>query len=128
VAAAGQYTALFLSIIRRIHVRFAGDIVAGEAVGPPQFFVDPRGPIALTKDSALASVYVMTVLYALLVAGAVYARPHLDRRAWISVGVLIVALAIVAALAEPLWGLVVLADGLALVPAVCTRTNAKETR
>jgi len=118
VAAAGQCTALFLTIIRRIHVRFAASVMTGESVGPPHFDVDPRGPITLTKDSALASVWILTAVYALLVAGVVYARPRPQRSMWLVFAVMTVALATLAALAEPLWGLVVLVDGLALCPAL----------
>ena len=46
VAAVGEFTMLFLSIIGRIHVTFANQA--------PVFAVDPRGPIVLTKDTALA--------------------------------------------------------------------------
>jgi hypothetical protein len=108
VAAVGQYTMLFLTIIRRIHVHFAQSA--------PVFYVDPRGPISLSKDTALMSVYAMTVLYGLLVGLLVYLRPRPGRLAWIVTGVLAVALAVVAALAEPWWGLIILADALALYP------------
>jgi len=108
VAAVGQYTMLFLTIIRRIHVRFAGTA--------PVFYVDPRGPISLSKDSALVGVYVLTLLYGLLVGLLVFRPPRPGRRAWIVAGVLAVALAILAALAEPWWGLIILADALVLYP------------
>jgi len=108
VAAVGQYTMLFLTIIRRIHVRFANSA--------PAFSVDPRGPISLSKDSALVIVYALTLLYGLLVGVLVLLRPHPGRRTWIVAGVLAVALAILAALAEPWWGLIILVDALALYP------------
>jgi hypothetical protein len=119
VAAVGQYTMLFLTIIRRIHVRFENDA--------PVFYVDPRGPIPLTKDSALSSVWVMTVAYGLLVALLVYFRPHPSRDARIAIGVLAVALSVVAALAEPLWGLIVLADFAALYPVLATNARTMES-
>lgn len=109
VAAAGQYTMLFLSIVRRIHVRFEG---------APIFWVDPSGPIALTKDSALTSVWVMTVAYGLLAVAIACRRPRPTRRAWTGIALLALALAVIAALAEPLWGLVVVADLLFLAPAL----------
>jgi len=121
VAAVGQYTAWFLSIIRRIHVRFADDVVAGEAVGAPQFFVDARGPLVLSKDLALTIVWVVTVLYALLVAVLVYIRPCLSRRGLAVVVVLTVVFAIVAWLAEPLWGVSVLVDAVVLWPTLKSR-------
>ena len=80
VAAVGQYTMLFMTIIQRIHVRFVNDA--------PVFYVDPRGPIRLSKNSALSSVWVMTVAYGLLVALLVYFRPHPSRGAWIAIGVI----------------------------------------
>ncbi len=107
VAAVGQYTMLFLSIVRRIHVRFEGI---------PIFWVDPSGPIALTKDSALTSLWAMTVAYGLLVVAIVYLRPRLRRRGWMGSALLALALAVVAALAEPLWGVVVAADFMFLIP------------
>lgn len=119
VAAVGQYTMLFLTVIRRIHVRFENDA--------PVFFVDPRGPIPLTKDSALSSVWVMTVAYGLLVALLVYFRPHPSRGAWIAIGVLAVALSVAAALAEPLWGLIVVADFAALYPVLATKARTMES-
>ena len=109
VAAAGQYTMLFLSIVRRIHVRFEG---------APIFWVDPSGPIALTKDSALTSVWVMTVAYGLLAVAIACRRPRPTRRAWTGIAMLTLALAVIAALAEPLWGLVVVADLFFLAPAL----------
>ena len=110
VAAVGQYTMLFLSIIGRIHVRFANEA--------PVFSVDPRGPIVLTKDSALTSVSILTILYGLLVMAVVYFRPGLTRKVWLAAAVLAIVLAAVAALAEPWWGLIVLADLAALYPAL----------
>ena len=50
VAAAGQYTMLFLTIMQRIHVRFPASM--------PEFYVDPRGPIRLTKDMGHCQLYV----------------------------------------------------------------------
>ena len=119
VAAVGQYTMLFLTIIQRIHVRFANDA--------PVFYVDPRGPIRLTKDSALSSVWVMTAAYGLLVALLVYFRPHPSRGAWITIGVLAMALSAIAALAEPLWGLIILADLAALYPALVARRRTRKS-
>jgi len=108
VAAVGQYTMLFLTIISRIHVRFVDNA--------PVFYVDPRGPISLSKDTALGSVWAMAVLYGLLVGLLVYWRPRPGRRVWILTGVLAVALAVLAALAEPWWGLIILVDAAALYP------------
>lgn len=119
VAAVGQYTMLFLTIIRRIHVRFEHDA--------PIFYVDPRGPIPLTKDSALSSVWLMTAVYGLLVALLVYFRPHPSRGARIAIGVLAVGLAAVAGLAEPLWGLIVLADFAALYPVLAAKVRTIES-
>jgi hypothetical protein len=97
---------LFLSIIGRIHVRFENEA--------PVFYVDPRGPIRLTKDAALTTVWALTVAYSLLVALVVYIKPQFSRSAWMAAGVLALTLALVAAMAEPLWGLVVLADAFAV--------------
>jgi hypothetical protein len=119
VAAVGQYTMLFMTIIQRIHVRFVNDA--------PVFYVDPRGPIPLTKNSALSSVWVMTVAYGLLVALLVYFRPHPSRGAWIAIGVLAATFSAIAALAEPLWGLIVLADFVALYPVLVTRRCTRES-
>ena len=113
VAAVGQYTMLFLTIIRRIHVRFEDDA--------PAFYVDRRGPIALTKNSALSSVWVMTVTYGLLIALLAYFRPRLSRGAWFAAGAAAVVFSAIAALAEPLWGLIVLADFAALYPLLSTK-------
>lgn len=117
VAAAGQFTMLFLSVIGRIHVRFANEA--------PVFSVDPRGPIRLTKDTALASVWAMTIAYGLLVIALVYLRPRLSRGLWFTVTIVTVALAVVAALAEPWWGLIILADLVALYPALRAHTSDK---
>jgi hypothetical protein len=113
VAAAGEFTMLFLTVIGRIHVSFVNEA--------PVFSVDPRGPIRLTKDTALASVWAMTIAYGLLVTALVYVRPRLSRRLWVTAGIVAVALAVVAALAEPWWGLIVLADFVALYPALSAR-------
>lgn len=102
VAAAGQFTMLFLSVIGRIHVRFENEA--------PVFFVDPRGPIALTKDAALTAVWAMTLTYGLLIAAAAYFRPYPSKRAWLVIAVVGVAISVVAAMAEPFWGLVVVAN------------------
>jgi hypothetical protein len=118
VAAAGQFTMLFLTVIGRIHVHFANEA--------PVFSVDPRGPIRLTKDIALASVWALTVAYGLLVVALVYLRPRLSKRVWLAVAVVAVVLAAVAALAEPWWGLIVLADFVALYPALGARTSGEE--
>jgi hypothetical protein len=119
VAAVGQYTMLFMTIIQRIHVRFVNDA--------PVFYVDPRGPVPLTKNSALSSVWFMTVAYGLLVGLLVYFRPHASRGAWMTIGVLAVTLSAIAALAEPLWGLIVLADFVALYPVLVTGGGTRES-
>lgn len=108
VAAAAQYTMLFLIIVQRIHVRFENDA--------PVFEVDPRGLIRLTKNGALSMVWVMTVLYGLIVSLVVYRRPRLSRRAWTSVGLLAVILAALAALVEPLWSVIIVANFAVLYP------------
>lgn len=118
VAAAGQFTMLFLSIIGRIHVHFANEA--------PVFSVDPRGPITLTKDTALAGVWTMTVAYGLLVMALVYFRPRLSRSRWLPLAVVAVALAVIAALAEPWWGLIVLVDFVALYPVLRTGAPSDE--
>jgi hypothetical protein len=115
VAAAGQYTMLFLTIIRRIHVRFENEA--------PVFYVDPRGPIRLTKTMALSTVWVLALVYGLVVALLVYLRPRLNRRTWIATGFVAVGLCALAALAEPLWALVVLADCVALYPVLTGRVG-----
>jgi hypothetical protein len=119
VAAVGQYTMLFMTVIQRIHVRFANEA--------PVFYVDPRGLIPLTKDSALSSVWVMTVIYGLTVILLVYSRPRPSRGAWIAVALLAVTLSVIAALAEPLWGLIVLADFASLYPVLATKKSARES-
>ncbi len=113
VAGVGQYTMLFLTIIRRIHVRFVNNA--------PVFYVEPQGLIPLTKDTALASVWLLTVLYGLLVTFVTYSRPQPHRGGWIALGVTATALAITTALAEPLWGLIILADLAVLYPILATR-------
>ncbi len=100
---------LFLTIIQRIHVRFPA--------GVPEFYVDPRGPIRLTKDFALTSVWALTIAYAGVVVILVYSRPKLrSRRSWIAFGLLAMASSALAALADPLWGLIVVADFASLYP------------
>ncbi len=108
VAAVGQFTMLFLSIIGRIHVTFVDEA--------PVFSVDPRGPIVLTKDSALAAVWALSITYSIAVAVMVYVGHIRTRnaRALIVISFLIVALC--AGLAEPLWGLALLASLGALYP------------
>ncbi|MBC7261397.1 MAG: hypothetical protein H5T63_05240 [Chloroflexi bacterium] len=113
VAAVGQYTMLFLTIIRRIHVHFEHEA--------PVFSVDPQGLIPLTKDMALSSVWIMAIAYGLLITFLVYFRPHLSRGAWIVGGVLALTLSVVAALADYLWGLIVLASFVALYPVLAHR-------
>jgi len=115
VAAAGQFTMLFLTVIGRIHVHFANEA--------PVFSVDPRGPIALTKDTALTSVWIMTIAYGLLVTTLVYFRPRLSRRARFTLAVVAVGLAVLAAMAEAWWGLIVLADFGVLYPVLRSRTQ-----
>jgi hypothetical protein len=102
VAAVGEFTMLFMAIIRRIHVRFENEA--------PIFFVDPRGPILLTKDSALSIVWTGAVLFGLLVAVLMYVRPHPTRVLWIALSGVAAALVVLATLAEPLWGLIVALD------------------
>lgn len=109
VAAAGQYTMLLLTIIQRIHVRFPA--------GVPEFYVDPRGPIRLTKDLTLRVVWALTIAYAAVVVILVYSRPQVNsRRAWVAFGFLAIAFSALAALADPLWGLIALADFALLYP------------
>ncbi|HUT15738.1 MAG TPA: hypothetical protein VMY98_05790 [Anaerolineae bacterium] len=119
VGAVGQYTMLFLTIIERIHVRFVSD--------SPVFYVDPRGPIPLTKDTALSSVWIMTVLYGLLVTLVVYVRPRLARTSWIAVGSLVLMLSVIAALAEPWWGVIIAADFVALCPWLIRRAQVQDS-
>nr|MBC7244332.1 hypothetical protein [Chloroflexota bacterium] len=108
VAAIGQYTMLFLTIIRRIHVNFVNEA--------PVFYVYPQGVIPLTKDTALFFVWMMTIVYGLLITLLVYFRPRPSRRTGITTGVLALAASAIAALAEYWWGLIVLADFVALYP------------
>jgi hypothetical protein len=112
VAAMGQFTMLFLTIIRRIHVRFENEA--------PVFFVDPRGPITLTKNSALTTVWIGTVLFGLLVAVLLYSRPRPTRAVWIALAGVAAVLVLLAAMAEPLWGLIV-ALNWALLLAIAAR-------
>ncbi len=93
---------LFLSVVGRIHVEFAS--------GAPVFWMVPRGPVHLTKDSALTTVWVLTLLYGLLVFVLAYRRPNPDERVWAVTRVVGVIFAVALALAEPLWGLVGFAD------------------
>jgi len=106
VAAVGQFTMLFQAIIGRIHVAFVDEA--------PVFSVDPRGPITLTKDTALTSVWVGTIAYGLLVIAVVYLRPRLSNGMRLMAALAAAALAVLAALAEPWWGLIILADFVAL--------------
>ena len=106
VAATGEHTMLFLSIIRRIHVRFESDA--------PVFFVDPGGLIPLTKDMALAAVWLTAVGYGAVFAMAVYLRPRPSRSQWVVFAFLALAVAAVAGLTDLLWGVIALASGLAL--------------
>ncbi|MBC7232758.1 MAG: hypothetical protein H5T68_05905 [Chloroflexi bacterium] len=119
VAAIGQYTMLFLSIIRRIHVHFEHEA--------PVFSVDPQGLIPLTKDTALFSVWMMTIAYGLLVTLLVYFRPQPSRSAWILMGALAVTLSVIAALAEHLWGVIILASFIALYPVLAHRKEARRS-
>jgi len=102
VAGMFEFTMLFLTIVGRIHVRFENEA--------PVFFVDPLGPIALSKDSALWTVWIGAVLYALLTAVLLYVRPRPSRPMWIALAVVAVGLSVLAALAEPWWGLIVAID------------------
>jgi hypothetical protein len=113
VAAMGQFTMLFLTIIRRIHVRFENEA--------PVFFVDPSGPIRLTKNSALAIVWIGTVLYGLLVTLLLYLKPRPTGIARVAMAALAVGLAALAALVEPLWGLIVALDWALLFVALAQR-------
>lgn len=113
VAAVGQYTMLFLTIIRRIHVNFVNEA--------PVFYVDPQGVIPLTKDSALSSVWAMTIAYGLLITLLVYFKPRPSRRAWVAIGVLALALSTIAALVEYWWGLIILANFVALYPILASQ-------
>jgi hypothetical protein len=120
VAGAGQYTGLFLTIIQRIHVRFENEA--------PVFYVDPRGPILLTKSMALSIVWLMTVGYGIIVTLLVYFRPSLNRNRRAVIGFMALLLAAVAALAEPLWGLIVLADFAILYPILTGTVGTIEER
>ncbi len=102
VAAVGEHTMLFLAVIRRIHVRFENEA--------PVFYVDPRGPIALSKDSALSIVWLASIAFGVAVFLLMYFRLRVSRTATTAIAGAILLLAAVAALAEPLWGLAVLAD------------------
>jgi hypothetical protein len=108
VAAVGEFTMLFLTIIGRIHVTFANQA--------PVFSVDPRGPISLTKDTALAVVWVLTVAYAAIVAVMTYLGPSRVRPLRTTLIVCFLSAALVAALAEPLWGLALAVSLVALYP------------
>jgi hypothetical protein len=108
VAAVGQFTALFLSIVGRIHVRFENEA--------PLFQVDPRGPIVLTKDSALRAVGLLTVLYAVLVFTIVCWRPVLGKRGLVLWAGMAIVCGTIAGLAEPVWGLTLALGLLLLVP------------
>ena len=119
VGAVGEYTMLFLAIIGRIHVRFVSD--------SPVFYIDPRGPIPLTKDTALSSVWIMTVLYGLLVTLVAFVRPRLARTSWVAVGSLVLMLSVIAALAEPLWGVIVVADFVALCPWLIRQAQVQDS-
>ena len=112
----GQYTMLFLTIVRRIHVRFVNDA--------PVFYIDPQGPLLLSKDTALSSVWAMTVLYGLFVGLVAYLRPRPNRAAWLVIGALALTFSVIAALAEPWWGLIVLADFAAICPWLTGRAAA----
>jgi len=114
VAAAGEHTMLFLSIIRRIHVRFEGQ---------PLFWVDPGGPIVLTKDAALAIAWLAALCFGLAVAVVTYWKPKPRRLGWTAVTVFIGALSLMAALAEPLWGLIAAVDGLILLAMLGARLS-----
>jgi hypothetical protein len=120
VAGSGQYTGLFLTIIQRIHVRFENEA--------PVFYVDPRGPIRLTKSTALSAVWVMTVAYGIIVTLLVYFRPTLNRNGRAVIGFAALLLAALVALAEPLWGLIVLADVAVLYPILSGRVGMEERR
>ncbi len=117
VAAIGQHTMLFLIIIRRIHVRFENEA--------PVFSVDPSGPIRLSKDSALSLVWIMAAVYGLAVVLLIYYRPHFSKRACFGLGVITAVLALAAAMAEPLWGLVLLADFLVVWPVLRGRCSVR---
>jgi len=113
VTAMGQFTMLFLTIIRRIHVRFENEA--------PVFFVDPSGPLTLTKNSALAIVWIGTVLYGVLVVLLLYLKPRMTGVARIAMAAVALGLVLVAALAEPLWGLIVALDWALLFALVSQR-------
>jgi hypothetical protein len=115
VAACGQYTALFFTVIGRIQVSFVN--------GAPVFAVDSRGPIALTKDMALQAVWILTVLFSLAVFWVIYRRPVPTSRAWRLSGALAVGLAIAGGLAEPWWAVVLLGDAAVLAATVWWATR-----
>ncbi len=108
VAAVGEFTMLFLTIIGRIHVTFANQA--------PVFSVDPRGPISLTKDTALAVVWILTVAYGAIAAVMTYLGPSRVRPLRTTLIVCFLSAALVAALAEPLWGLALTVSLVVLYP------------
>ncbi len=110
VAAMGQYTALFLSIIGRIHVSFVNQA--------PIFRVAPSA-VPLTKDLALQLVWALTIAFGLLAAGVVYRRPRPGKRSWVVLTLSVLLVSIAAGLIEPVWAGVVWLDYLALLPALC---------
>jgi hypothetical protein len=110
VAVCGQYTALFFTVIGRIHVSFVNSA--------PAFTVDPRGSIVLTKDMALQAVWALTVVFGLVVFWVVYRRPRPTLRAWRASGALGLGLAVVAGLAEPWWTVVLVGDAVLLAAAI----------
>lgn len=109
VAAMGQYTAMFLSIVGRIHVTFADG---------PSFAVSPQGVLPLTKDLALQLVWLSTLAFGLIVAWAVYRRPRPGKHTWVVTTILVLLLSVVMGLIEPIWGLVVWMDYAAVTPAL----------
>lgn len=101
-----QYTALFLTIVQRIQVEFENQA--------PVISVTPSGPIALTWGAALAAVWAGTFAFGMLVVAAYVAERRPSRVQWLAGAMAALALAVIAALAEPTWGLVILADALVL--------------
>ncbi len=104
VAACGQFTMLFLSVVGRIRVSFVSNA--------PSFAVDPRGAVALTKDTVLQLVWVLTILFSVMVFWVTYRRPRPTRRAWVVWGTLGFVLTIAGGLVDPWWAGILLVDGL----------------